>query len=58
MSEFIKEYLESKVIVVCRGIAEEEIVTVAQECMMAVSVLWKFRLTRKIRIHLHQLPER
>lgn len=30
MSEFIKEYLESKVIVVCRGIAEEEIVTVAQ----------------------------
>lgn len=30
MSQFVKEYLESKVIVVCRGIAEEEIVNVAQ----------------------------
>jgi len=30
MSKFVKEYLESKVIVVCRGIAEEEIVNVAQ----------------------------
>lgn len=30
MSQFVKEYMESKVIVVCRGIAEEEIVNVAQ----------------------------
>lgn len=30
MNQFVKEYLESKVIVVCRGIAEEEIVNVAQ----------------------------
>jgi 2-keto-3-deoxy-6-phosphogluconate aldolase len=30
MNEFMKEYLECKVIVVCRGIAEEEIVNVAQ----------------------------
>ena len=29
MNKFMKEYLESKVIVVCRGIAEEEIVNVA-----------------------------
>ena len=30
MNQFVKEYAESKVIVVCRGIAEEEIVNVAQ----------------------------
>ena len=30
MNQFVKEYTESKVIVVCRGIAEEEIVNVAQ----------------------------
>lgn len=30
MNQFVKEYKESKVIVVCRGIAEEEIVNVAQ----------------------------
>lgn len=30
MNQFVKEYLESKVIVVCRGIAEDEIVKVAQ----------------------------
>ena len=30
MHSFIKEYLESKVMVVCRGIPEEEIVNVAQ----------------------------
>lgn len=30
MNEFVKEYLENKVIVVCRGVAEEEIVNVAQ----------------------------
>lgn len=30
MNQFVKEYSESKVIVVCRGIAEEEIVKVAQ----------------------------
>ena len=30
MNQFVKEYFESKVIVVCRGIAEEEIVNVAQ----------------------------
>lgn len=30
MNQFVKEYAESKVIVVCRGVAEEEIVNVAQ----------------------------
>ena len=30
MNQFVKEYMESKVIVVCRGIAEEEIVNVAK----------------------------
>ncbi len=30
MNAFVKEYMERKVIVVCRGIAEEEIVNVAQ----------------------------
>ena len=30
MNQFVKEYAESKVIVVCRGIGEEEIVNVAQ----------------------------
>lgn len=30
MNQFVKEFLDSKVIVVCRGIAEEEIVNVAQ----------------------------
>ena len=30
MNQFVKEYAESKVIVVCRGIAEDEIVNVAQ----------------------------
>ena len=30
MNQFVKEYAESKVIVVCRGIAEEEIVNVAK----------------------------
>lgn len=30
MNQFVKEYAESKVIVVCRGIDEEEIVNVAQ----------------------------
>ena len=30
MNAFVKEYLEKKIIVVCRGIAEEEIVNVAQ----------------------------
>jgi 2-dehydro-3-deoxyphosphogluconate aldolase/(4S)-4-hydroxy-2-oxoglutarate aldolase len=30
MNQFVKEYLENKVIVVCRGVAEEEIVNVAQ----------------------------
>ena len=30
MNQFVKEYLEKKVIVVCRGIVEEEIVNVAQ----------------------------
>lgn len=30
MNQFVKEYKESKVIVVCRGIAEEEIVRVAK----------------------------
>ena len=30
MNQFVKEYIESKVIVVCRGIAEEEIVNVAK----------------------------
>ena len=30
MNQFVKEFLESKVIVVCRGIAEEEILNVAQ----------------------------
>lgn len=30
MNQFVKEYAESKIIVVCRGIAEEEIVNVAQ----------------------------
>lgn len=30
MNAFVKEYVERKVIVVCRGIAEEEIVNVAQ----------------------------
>ena len=30
MNEFVKEYLEKKVIVVCRAVAEEEIVNVAQ----------------------------
>lgn len=30
MNQFVKEYTESKIIVVCRGIAEEEIVNVAQ----------------------------
>ena len=30
MNRFVKEYLEKKIIVVCRGIAEEEIVNVAQ----------------------------
>ena len=30
MNQFVKEYKESKVIVVCRGIAEKEIVNVAQ----------------------------
>lgn len=30
MNQFVKEYAESKVIVVCRGIAEEEIINVAQ----------------------------
>lgn len=30
MKQFVKEFLEKKVIVVCRGIAEEEIVKVAQ----------------------------
>ena len=29
MNQFVKEYLEKKIIVVCRGIAEEEIVNVA-----------------------------
>lgn len=30
MKQFVKEFLEKKIIVVCRGIAEEEIVNVAQ----------------------------
>lgn len=30
MKQFVKEFMEKKVIVVCRGIAEEEIVNVAQ----------------------------
>lgn len=30
MNQFVKEYAESKIIVVCRGVAEEEIVNVAQ----------------------------
>ena len=30
MNEFVKEYLEKKIIVVCRGIKEEEIVNVAK----------------------------
>lgn len=30
MNQFVKEYAQSKIIVVCRGIAEEEIVNVAQ----------------------------
>ena len=30
MEQFVKEFFEKKVIIVCRGIAEEEIVNVAQ----------------------------
>ena len=36
MNEFIKEFSESKVIVVCRGIAEEEIVNAPRAKLLGV----------------------